>query len=211
VTTPAEAWQAMVEGNQRFVAGTPNHPHQDSGRRHELATQQAPRAVLFGCSDSRLAAEIIFDLGLGDLFVVRNAGQVTGESIIGSLEYAVDILDVPLIIVLSHEGCGAVRGAIDSFNVDAPPLAPSIWRLISPIAPSVLAEVREGAAEGVTLENVSAERVGRRHLEQTVSEIMKRSELISSAVAEGRLGVVGADYRLAEGRVESRVSLGISS
>jgi len=211
MTTPAEAWQSMAEGNERFVAGSPRHPHQDSGRRAELATQQAPRAVLFGCSDSRLAAEIIFDLGLGDLFVVRNAGQVTGESIMGSIEYAVDILEVPLIIVLSHEGCGAVRGAIDSFDIDSPPLAPSIWRLISPIAPSVLAEVREGAADGVTLANVSAEKVGRRHLEQTVSEILKRSELISTAVAEGRVGIVGADYRLAEGRVEPRVSFGLDN
>ena len=111
--TPVQAWQEMQEGNRRFVAGTPAHPHQDVEKRHELADGQAPIATLFGCSDSRLAAEIIFDAGLGDLFVVRNAGQVIGESIVASLEYAVEILRVPLIVVLAHDSCGAVRAAID--------------------------------------------------------------------------------------------------
>ncbi|RZI80239.1 MAG: carbonic anhydrase, partial [Microbacterium sp.] len=87
----------MQRGNARFVAGEPRHPRQDVERRHELESAQKPRAVLFGCSDSRLAAEIIFDKGLGDLFVVRNAGQVVSDSAIASIEYAVAVLEVPLI------------------------------------------------------------------------------------------------------------------
>ena len=82
-TTPAAAWKEMSRGNERFIAGAPRHPRQDSERREELIGWQAPHAVLFGCSDSRLAAEIIFDKGIGDLFVVRNAGQVVSESVIG--------------------------------------------------------------------------------------------------------------------------------
>ena len=86
--SPRKVWDEMRRGNARFVAGEPSHPRQDVERRHELAGGQRPRAALFGCSDSRLAAEIIFDKGLGDLFVVRNAGQVISDSVIGSLEYA---------------------------------------------------------------------------------------------------------------------------
>ncbi|MET0303520.1 MAG: carbonic anhydrase, partial [Microbacteriaceae bacterium] len=103
----------MVRGNDRFVAGEPRHPRQDVERRTATAQLQTPHAALFGCSDSRLAAEIIFDKGLGDLFVVRNAGQVISDSVVGSLEYAVAVLNVPLILVLGHDECGAVKAAID--------------------------------------------------------------------------------------------------
>lgn len=210
-TTPTQAWAEMLEGNRRFVAGDPQHPHQDVARRNEIAISQTPRAALFGCSDSRLAAEIIFDMGLGDLFVVRNAGQVTGESIMGSLEYAVAVLEVPLIVVLGHDECGAVRAAIDSFDVAQKPLPPLIWRQVSPIVPAVRAEVRESADLGVTYQNVNAELVGRRHLRQTVTSVLHSSELISEAVAAGRLGVVGANYRLSEGTVVPDVVLGAAS
>ncbi|WP_188755117.1 carbonic anhydrase [Microbacterium album] len=206
--TPDEAWAEMLAGNARFVAGTPKHPHQDVARRHEIAAAQTPRAALFGCSDSRLAAEIIFDMGLGDLFVVRNAGQVAGDSIVGSLEYAVDVLKVPLIVVLGHDECGAVRAAIESTRSDAPALPPLVWRLIAPIVPAVRRVQREGAADGVTPDTIDAERVGREHLRDTVSSLLHASELISEAVAERRVAIVGANYRLAEGTVVPNVMLG---
>ena len=101
--TPREAWQAMLDGNHRFVTGELAHPRQDIDRREALAQKQTPFAALFGCADSRLSAEIIFDVGLGDFFVVRNAGQVIGETILGSLEYAVEVLGVPIILVLGHD------------------------------------------------------------------------------------------------------------
>src|SRR3546814_811489 len=127
----------MTQGNARFVAGEPRHPRQDVERRNELAGGQRPRAALFGCSDSRLAAEIIFDEGLGDLFVVRNAGQIISDSVVGSLEYAVAVLEVPLIVVLAHDACGAVGAAIESVQPDAPLLPPLIWRQIAAIVPAV--------------------------------------------------------------------------
>jgi carbonic anhydrase len=206
--TPDEAWASMLAGNARFVAGEPEHPHQDVARRSMIAAAQTPRAALFGCADSRLAAEIIFDMGLGDLFVVRNAGQVAGDSIVGSLEYAVEVLKVPLIVVLGHDECGAVRAAIESTYTDAPVLPPTIWRLIAPIVPAVRRVLRAGTAEGVTPETVDAELVGREHLRDTVTALLQRSELISTAVAEGRLAIVGANYRLAEGTVVPDVVLG---
>jgi len=195
--TPAEVWQEMVRGNQRFVEGTPRHPRQDVERREELAAEQAPHVTLFGCSDSRLAAEIIFDKGLGDLFVVRNAGHVITDSVIASLEYPVALLDVPLIVVLSHDSCGAVRAAIDLDDPDAAPLPPHIAGLVAGIRPAVRAA-----------DSRSAEDVGRAHLQRTVGDLVARSELISDAVAEGRLAVVGANYKLHEGIVVPVVAIG---
>lgn len=206
--TPAGAWAEMVRGNARFVAGEPKHPRQDVERRHQLAAAQKPRAALFGCSDSRLAAEIIFDKGLGDLFVVRNAGQVISDSVVGSLEYAVAVLEVPLIIVLAHDECGAVRAAIDSTGLDAPALPAQVWRQIAPIVPAARRVLAAGAAEGVTPQTIDTEAVGREHLRATVSELLRTSELISEAVAEGRLAIVGANYRLAEGTAVPDVLLG---
>jgi len=206
--TPDEAWRLMSEGNQRFVAGDPEHPNQDVGKRHELVDGQAPLATLFGCSDSRLAAEIIFDKGLGDLFVVRNAGQVIGESIVGSLEYAVAILGVPLIVVLAHDSCGAVRAAIDGTAVDAAPLPPHIWKLIAPIVPAARKVLAEQG--GSTAADIDAELVGREHLRNTVHDLLQSSELIAQAVADGKLGIVGANYRLNEGTAVPVVTVGLS-
>ena len=198
---PAQSWREMVRGNQRFVAGEPQHPRQDIERREEIAAGQAPHAALFGCSDSRLSAEIIFDKGLGDLFVVRNAGQVISDSVIGSLEYAVAVLNVPLIVVLGHDECGAVRAAIDSVAPDAAPLPPHIAHLIEPILPAVR---RSEQGDGV----FDITEVGREHLRDTVAELLERSELISDAVAAGTLAVVGANYRLLEGHVVPDVIIG---
>jgi carbonic anhydrase len=195
--TPAEAWAAMLRGNERFVAGTPRHPRQDVDRRAEVAPQQHPDAALFGCSDSRLAAEIIFDKGLGDLFVVRNAGQVISSSVIGSLEYAVSVLGVPLIVVLGHDSCGAVQAAIDSQAPEAAPLPVHIQHLVDRIVPAVQ-QVGTGDPQAV----------GRQHLRDTIAELLASSELISDAIAAGTLAVVGANYRLLEGRAEPDVVVG---
>ena len=106
--SPYDAWQRLLEGNERFVSGDSMHPNQNASRRSELVNAQSPFAVIFGCADSRLAAEIIFDVGLGDVFVVRTAGHVIDDAVLGSLEYAVSALHVPLIVVLGHDNCGAV-------------------------------------------------------------------------------------------------------
>lgn len=205
--TPTAAWTQMQEGNRRFVADEPQHPNQDVARRRNLTEAQHPVATLFGCSDSRLAAEIIFDLGLGDLFVVRNAGQVIGESIVASLEYAVAVLEVPLIVVLAHDSCGAVRAAIDGTAIDAAPLPPHIWKLIAPIVPAARKVL--AASGGTTVAEIDAELVGREHLRNTVGDLLQSSEIISNAVADGRLGIVGANYRLAEGTAVPVVTVGI--
>ncbi|WP_298037206.1 carbonic anhydrase [uncultured Microbacterium sp.] len=207
--TPTAAWQEMLEGNQRFVSGDPRHPNQDVGRRHDLASEQNPMATLFGCSDSRLAAEIIFDKGLGDLFVVRNAGQVLGESIVASLEYAVGILNVPLIVVLAHDSCGAVGAAIAGTPIDAEPLPANIWKLIAPIVPAARKVL--AASGGGSVTDIDAEQVGAEHLRNTVRDLLQSSEMIASAVEEGRLGIVGANYRLSEGTAVPVITVGIDT
>ena len=204
--SPAKAWQEMLRGNERFVAGAPLHPRQDVERRAELALQQSPDAALFGCSDSRLAAEIIFDKGIGDLFVVRNAGQIISDSVLGSLEYAVGVLKVPLIVVLGHDACGAVRAAIDSQGPDAAPLPPHIAHLIAKIVPAVRRVSH--TADEIDPSRADPQEVGREHLRDTIAELLESSELISDAVAAGTLAVVGANYRLLEGRAVPDVVVG---
>ena len=199
--TPAKAWQEMVRGNERFVRGEPAHPRQDVERREELANGQAPSAALFGCSDSRLSAEIIFDKGIGDLFVVRNAGQIISESVLGSLEYAVGVLHVPLIVVLGHDECGAVLAAIDSTKPDAAVLPPHIASLTDKIVPAVNRVADRG-------EGVDATEVGREHLRDTIAELIASSEMISDAIAAGTLAVVGANYRLLEGTAIADIHVG---
>jgi len=197
----------MVEGNERFMTGDPEHPRQDVERREALGLKQSPDAALFGCSDSRLAAEIIFDRGIGDLFVVRNAGQIISDSVIGSLEYAVGVLEVPLIVVLGHDECGAVLAAIDSQGSSAKPLPPHITTLIAKIIPAVRRVV--GTPTGpVDTSLIDSQEVGREHLRDTITELLDASELITEAIAAGTLAVVGANYRLLEGRVVPDVIVG---
>jgi carbonic anhydrase len=194
----------MARGNERFVAGAPSHPRQDVERREQLAARQAPHTALFGCSDSRLAAEIIFDKGLGDLFVVRNAGQIISDSVLGSLEYAVAVLNVPLIVVLGHDECGAVSAAIESQQPDSVPLPPHIFGLIQKIIPAVK-RVQAGIPAGL---DPDSSEVGREHLRDTVAELLETSELISDAIAAGTLAIVGANYRLLEGTAVPDIVVG---
>lgn len=204
--TPAEVWREMSAGNERFISGTPAHPRQDVEHRSELALAQTPRAALFGCSDSRLSAEIIFDQGLGDLFVVRNAGQVISSSVLGSLEYAVEVLGVALIMVLAHDSCGAVEAAIQKDKDPSTLFPPHVDDIVTDILPAVVrSRESSGAAQG---DHVDSSVVGLEHLRDTISALLSQSELIGQKIADGKLAIVGANYRLAEGRVISDVVVG---
>ena len=198
--TPAEAWAAMQAGNRRFVTGAPAHPRQDIDRRSDLATGQKPFAALFGCADSRLSAEIIFDVGLGDLFVVRNAGQVIAETILGSLEYSVEVLGVPLILILGHDECGAIRATMDSSLGLLKTNGEFIQNLVDRIQPTVTAANQAGKFE--------IDDVTELHIQDTINELLTRSRLISDAVKAGKLAVVGANYRLALGEIHPILEVG---
>ncbi len=191
--TPAAAWQRLREGNARFVSGESLHPNQDASRRQSVAGGQNPFAVIFGCSDSRLAAEIIFDLGLGDAFVVRTAGQVIDDAVLGSIEYSVANLGTPLIMVLGHDSCGAVTAAHDVAGSGQMPRG--FQRdLIERIMPSVLETQRSGHRD------VNAAVV--EHTKQTASRLMEQSRVIADAVSNGDVAVVGVFYHLEDGEAE---------
>ncbi|MFI8263743.1 carbonic anhydrase [Streptomyces sp. NPDC085665] len=191
--TPSEAFELLLAGNRRFTAGSSEHPNQDAARRTETAPAQRPFAVLFGCSDSRLAAEIIFDRGLGDLFVVRTAGHVAGPEVLGSIEYAVSVLDCPLVIVLGHDTCGAVAAARAALT-DGVSATGYVRDVIERVTPSVLA----ARAAGLTDENdIIAE-----HIRHTVDLLLDRSRVIADQVTAGRTAVVGLSYRLADGSAQ---------
>ncbi|QIS17369.1 carbonic anhydrase [Nocardia terpenica] len=190
---PISAWKALREGNERFVSGTLEHPSQGAVDRAKLVSGQQPGAILFGCGDSRVAAEIIFDQGLGDMFVVRTAGHVIDASVLGSIEYGVEILHVPLIIVLGHDSCGAVRATIDALDGGDVP-GGFIRSVVERVTPSILIGRREGLTEVDELEA--------RHVVETARLLMQRSMIISQRVATGECAIACVTYKLADGRVQ---------
>ena len=198
-TSPAAAWKALREGNERFVAGRPEHPSQSIEHRAGLAVAQRPTAVVFGCADSRVAAEIIFDQGLGDMFVVRTAGHTLDSAVLGSIEYAVTALQVPLVVVLGHDSCGAVQATLDALDQGQVP-GGFVRDVVERVMPSVIL----GRIEGLT----RVDEFEARHVIETGSQLLSRSTAISNQVESGALAIVGITYRLADGHMVLREHLG---
>ena len=198
-TSPLTAWKALKEGNERFVAGKPEHPSQSIEHRARLAEGQTPTAVLFGCADSRVAAEIIFDQGLGDMFVVRTAGHVIDGAVLGSIEYAVTVLKVPLIAVLGHDSCGAVQATLSALDDGALPDG-YVRDVVERVMPSILLGRRDGLKRVDEFEA--------RHVTETGSQLLSRSTAIAEAVRAGDLAIVGLTYHLADGKAVLRDHLG---
>jgi carbonic anhydrase len=188
---PVTAWKTLKEGNERFVAGKPVHPSQSVEHRAGLAAGQKPIAAILGCSDSRVAAELIFDQGLGDIFVVRTAGQAIDTAVLGSIEYAVTVLNVPLIVVLGHDCCGAVKAAIGAIDDGAIP-AGFVRDVVERVAPSILLGRRDGLTRVDQFEE--------RHVRETVAQLLARSTAIAERVSAGTLAIAGITYRLAKGK-----------
>lgn len=198
-SNPVSAWKALKDGNARFVAGEPQHPSQDIARRAKLAHGQKPTAVVFGCGDSRVAAELLFDQGLGDMFVVRTAGHVIDNAVLGSIEYAVSILNVPLIVVLGHDSCGAVNAAINALDEGQVP-GGYVRDIVERVTPSILM----GRHAGLT----RVDEFEAYHVKETVNQLQMRSAAISNGLAAGTQAIVGATYHLSDGHVELRSHLG---
>lgn len=194
ILSPAEAWSELRNGNERFVAGNQVHANQGFDRRTEISVAQHPHTVLFGCSDSRVAAEIVFDQGLGDMFVVRTAGHVVDPTVLGSIEYGVEILDVPLIVVLGHDTCGAIRAATHALETGELPSG-FVRTVVDRIMPTVAQTyARNGHVE------VTDEVLRREHVRATVQTLQSYSQVLATAAAEGRCAIVGVEYKLANGR-----------
>jgi carbonic anhydrase len=198
--TPRDAYDLLLAGNQRFAAGTAEHPRQDAARRAETTSSQHPFAVVFACSDSRLPAENIFDCGLGDLFVVRTAGHVMGPEVLGSIEYGVDLLDCPLLVVLGHDSCGGVGAACATLDNGTVP-AGYIRDVVERVTPSVLAARAAG--------RVKPEELIEEHVRNTAELLLGRSRGLAEKVAAGRTALVGLRYGLSDGRAHFVVSHGL--
>lgn len=183
------ALSLLLAGNARFVSGKPVHPDQSIGHRAELAQGQKPFAIVLTCADSRVAPELYFDQGLGDIFVLRNAGNVLDDHMVGSMEYAVEHLGVGLILVIGHSKCGAVSAAVAGGH--APGHIPSI---VESIAPAV--EIARGLPGDLAANSVAA------NARLVADNLRKCDPILGAAVREGHLAVVAARYDLATGRVE---------
>ena len=198
-TNPESAWKALKEGNERFIAGEPAHPSQSVEHRASLTDGQRPTAVVFGCADSRVAAEIIFDQGLGDMFVVRTAGHVIDSAVLGSIEYAVTVLGVPLIVVLGHDSCGAVQATLKALDDGVIPRG-YVRDLVERVTPSVLTGRRQGLTQVDEFEA--------HHVRETAAQLLSRSTAILERIPTGDLAIVGVTYQLADGRVVLRDRVG---
>lgn len=188
--SPTEALARLKAGNQRFVASKLQHPRQTAKRRTELATSQHPFAIVLGCADSRTPPELVFDQGLGDVFVVRVAGNVLNDETVGSIEYAVEHLGAQLIVVLGHERCGAIKAARETIAAKAE--APGhIQSLVKALAPAV--EATTGA---------DAEITAKTNVLNVAQALRDSAPILKEMVDKGAVSVVGAYYDLDGGTVE---------
>jgi len=186
---PVEALARLKAGNQRFIAGKLQHPHQNPKRRAELITGQRPFAIVLGCADSRTSPEVLFDQGLGDLFVVRVAGNILDNHVLGSIEYAVEHLGAQLIVVLGHQHCGAVQAAKETLDSKAE--APAhINSLVTAIQPAV--EATRGADVEATI---------KANVENVVQSLRSSEPVLKKEVEAGAITVLGAYYDLDTGAV----------
>jgi len=192
--TPEQALAELVEGNRRFVAGTPRHPNSSLSRAKMVGKEgQHPHSVVLCCSDSRVPPEILFDQGIGDVFVVRVAGNVANGDEVGSIEYAVEHLSVPLCIVLGHASCGAVGAVVDGEKVSK-----EIGHLVEPIQHSFL-EAKSAHPKADRVELIR-ETVRLNVLATTKS--LSESGALAEVVRAGKLQIKGAVYDLATSRVD---------
>ena len=185
----------LKDGNARYLEGKATHPHQDAARRALTAGQgQHPFAAVLSCSDSRAPVELIFDQGLGDLFVVRVAGNVAATDEIGTMEYAVDHLGTPVVVVLGHSQCGAVTAAVEGTKLPG-----SMGVLVAPIKPAV--DKAKADNPGAATEALVAAAV-KENVFQAMEDVLQKSPLIKAAVKAGKTKLLGAVYELDTGQVQ---------
>lgn len=194
----ADSLTRLIDGNKRFMSGELAKKDIGESRRRQLAAGQHPFATVLSCSDSRVAPEIIFDQGLGDIFVVRVAGNVVEPTTLGSIEYGVEHLHTPLIIILGHESCGAVKAALEAKGKPEG----NIGAILKKIMPAVNTAKKAGKNQDETL-NIAVQE----NIKNTYKDIMK-SKLVREHVNDGKLKVIGAEYYLDTGKLEM-IDLGL--
>jgi len=189
----AEVLRELTDGNARFAGGAPKRPHTGLDRVHDVSGAQRPHAVVLTCSDSRVPPEVLFDQGIGDLFVVRVAGNVANNDQIASSEYALEHFSTPLLVVLGHSQCGAVSAVV---NGDAVPK--DIGRMVIHIGEAVT-RVRKDRPmlKGTDLLAASVQA----NVQETMKDLRTKSEIIGGRARDNRVKIVGGVYNLADGKV----------
>jgi carbonic anhydrase len=188
VITSEAALSELKAGNEHHVQNRYRRPHQTTARLNELVSGQYPEAAVLSCADSRVPPEIVFDQGLGDLFVVRVAGNVATDTEIASLEYGAEHLHIPLLVVLGHESCGAVAATIQGGEPDG-----HIGTLVNLIKPAV---EKSRTMTGDPLSNAV-----RTNVQMVVQQLRSTKPILSKLVAEGKLKIIGGVYSLETGKV----------
>ncbi|WP_310470433.1 MULTISPECIES: carbonic anhydrase [unclassified Corynebacterium] len=192
---PQAVWKGLLEGNRRFAEGAPEHPNQSVSRRAELSLKQEPRAAVLTCGDSRVPVELLFDVGLGDTFVVRTAGEVVDTAVLASLEFAVANLGVELVVVLGHASCGAVEAAAQVVLEGAQVPTGHQRAIVEQIAPSILEAKSHGFHSSADFE--------REHASAIMRKITQLSSVINAAVEKGETAMVAAHYSIVDGHVDT--------
>jgi carbonic anhydrase len=192
-TTPATAFARLMDGNKRWVSGDLRHPDRDPNRRQFVAQKQKPFGAILSCIDSRVPPELLFDTGLGDLYVMRTGGEAVGPVVTGSVEYGPMTSGTPLIVVLGHQRCGAIEAAYKSIR-DGKPLPGNLEAIARALRPAYEQTVREGGADPV-------DTMARAQVKLTAADLRSNRDL-APLVGKGALAVVGAYYSLDTGKVE---------
>ncbi len=194
-----DALERLRQGNARFVRNEHRVEYVGSERRTELAKRQEPFAIILGCSDSRVPAEIVFDQGLGDLFVIRIAGNVVAPSGVGSVEFAAERFGTRLVVVLGHSQCGAILATVEELRRPSESQSRSLRSIVDRVRPSVeslLATELRHDATALVAEAVRA------NIRASVSQLRHASEVLEQLIARDGLRVVGAEYSLETGTVD---------
>jgi carbonic anhydrase len=196
--TADEALRRLQDGNRRFLDRTAQLAVDKVHRQRKASQdQQQPFAIILGCSDSRVPAELVFDQGLGELFVIRIAGNIVASSQIGSIEYAARKFGVPLVVVMGHSSCGAVVAALEAAEDGIEPGSPHLGLIVGSILPALDPLLGSGL-EGEQLLDAAV----RENIRATVSQLCKGSQLLERLIEHDRLRIIGAHYSLATGEVE---------
>lgn len=198
--TANEALERLREGNRRFVRGAPD-PETLANRedRAALAEAQAPFAIILGCSDSRVPAEIVFDQGLGDLFVIRVAGNIVAPSQVGSVEFAAAEFETKLVVVLGHSRCGAVLATLNQLRRPAAAQSPNLRAIVDRVRPSVVSLLETDLAQD---EETLVTRAVRANVRVSAAHLRHGSAILEQLIRDEGLRVVGAEYSLDTGEVE---------
>ncbi|HWQ54001.1 MAG TPA: carbonic anhydrase [Bryobacteraceae bacterium] len=184
-----ESLKMLVAGNQRYASGHLRHPHQTTGQRRKVVAGQHPLAAVLSCADSRVPPEIIFDEGLGDLFVTRVAGNTADNAVLGSLEYSAEHLHVPVIVVLGHTGCGAVAAAVEGGEIHD-----HVQGLVDALKPAV--DKARSMSGDVKANAVYA------NVDMIVDRLRTSEPTLGKLVREHKLRIVGAVYHLDTGKID---------